>query len=239
MNDRFKIGQKVYFIGQKTGVNAGLKDDLPYIVSGFYSVSDEPYIYIRGNGIGDSGIMMARKAKHFISEEEYKNKKTNKMNIAISDENLMKKIEDDTENNVLYWIKPYPDKKNFFRTYLNLDNPVDSSLRIDVVMITIQTREGYPVIGWRLTIYFHRKKFGIEPVTVREIKDSLKVSDVVKKIRIQLINREIEIQNEKDEEVDDEEKDIYEKNHQMKTFEQFDLDIEDFSEDDIFGKKKD
>jgi len=62
-----------------------------------------------------------------------------------------------------------------------------------------------------------------EPVLVREIKETVKINDLVKKIKIQLIEREAR----KDDNDIEEEDDVYEQ-----------YDFEDLSEEEIFGKEE-
>ncbi len=225
-NKKFEVGDTIYFIGDQIGINCMMDKDVPYKVVSSYPPADALYdIWVVGGRLSINNNGYARESKYFISEEEYKKRKEINDKKTLTNDEILNKMIKDTENDTLFWVKPYSDKKNYYRTHIKVNNPVNSSLRIDVKMTTLKTKDEYAVILWVANIYFHRKKMGEdqEPVLVREIKETVKINDLVKKIKIQLIEREAR----KDDNDIEEEDDVYEQ-----------YDFEDLSEEEIFGKEE-
>lgn len=182
--EKFKSGGTVYYIGDKI---KRLKKDTPYKIEFYNHLTG--LVRIDGNVHPESD---------FISDEQYERLKMLNDDMPVStttieevekgkeksEVQLKMKIYTETKKNKLIWYKPHLLNEEWFRTKINLNQPLKSYLRIDVKR---------PVDKWEMIIYFHRNK--VTPDTTISSDDNMIIIKHYKETQILLaLARIIDIQ---------------------------------------------
>lgn len=184
---RFKSGSTVYYVGDKI---PKMKKDTPYKID-FYN----PLTKLLK--IGDDTFP----DDDFVSEEQYeKLKMLNIDNAKIgvakegekTDVGLKMQIFKETRSNTLVWIRPFPKNDEWYRSFVHLNQPKESYLRIDMKR---------PADLWELEISYYRKANpiskigGDSPIIIRKMKESSTLLSLIKLIEAQIESKVKDLDN--------------------------------------------
>lgn len=175
--NKFEVGDTVYYNGNDNIMRKNVPTRL------FRSISGDGFdIFIKGDRLTFSADYIN---KNFISNDEYLNINgldKNELHNGGTDVEIKLRIFKDTKDKKLKWFRPYRTHENHYRTIINLDNPKNAYLRIDL----FENNDD----KYTLTINYHRNsihyKANQNSISIKKYDESKTIKMILKYVEEQV-----------------------------------------------------